>query len=76
MKPMYRDGIPFCSLTCDELRDGICTITQRAVTTKLTEYGVPCRPAVGEMAHKLSRFTTNPGHTLLRTALYSVQDNA
>lgn len=74
MKPLMRDGLPYCSLVCDEVCNfegrRECRITGKSVTTKLTEGGVLCQPYVGEMRDRLDAIDSkigNPGCMLLRT---------
>lgn len=50
MQPLIRTDLPFCSLTCDEIRDHggrrVCRLTEKAITTRAVEGGVLCVPAV------------------------------
>jgi hypothetical protein len=81
MKPLTIDALPYCSLLCDEIRNyegrRVCRLTDQAVTTKLTETGVLCRPAVSAITNALAQWETaadNPGCTLLRTVAARARD--
>ena len=72
---MVREGLPYCSLICDEIRNyggrRVCGITEKAVTTKFVENGALCEPGVSEMRCRLQvwqNISDNPGHMLVRTA--------
>jgi len=61
MKPMTRDDLPYCSLICDEIRNHggrrVCRLTEQAITTRIVEAGVLCRPAVAAMHSALVQAT-------------------
>jgi len=60
VKPMMRDGLPYCSLTCDELRNyegrRVCHLTGKAITPRAAESGVICTPYVVGMRNRLAWF--------------------
>ena len=76
MKPIINDRLPYCSLTCDEIQNfegrRVCRLTHKAVTTKATEDGVLCVPAVDAMYCTLAKWqdaAANPGCKLLRSVV-------
>jgi|GEM_PF-5038554 len=77
MKPMTRDDLPYCSLICDEIRNHggrrVCRLTEQAITTRIVEAGVLCRPAVAAMHSALVRATAEAEE--MRARLVSLELN-